>query len=205
MRSLDLPRSAAATPSVFVACGCINIHFTNSSSERSPKMKLRVPLLVFLSPLLAVGMMYGQQEKPSVPPDEPSTPEVIKQFNNDKVAELSKEIAGKEDQPAEVVFKNIKILTGVPAGNLLKIMQMGYDRALGTSCAHCHVPGQWDKDDKRPKQIARDMATMSHNIIFDLLRNIDGIKDREPRVNCTTCHRGQLKPALDMDADGTKK
>jgi Photosynthetic reaction centre cytochrome C subunit len=168
-------------------------------------MKMRISLPAFLSPLLAVGMMSGHQEKASVSPDEPSTPEAIKQFNDDKVAELSKQIAGKEDQPAETVFKNIKILTGVPAGNLLKIMQMGYDRALGTSCAHCHVPGQWDKDDKKPKRIARDMVKMDHDVIFDFLRNIDGIKDRNPLVNCTTCHRGQLKPALNLDADGTEK
>ena len=120
----------------------------------------------------------------------------------DKVAELSRQIAGKEDQPAEAVFKNIKILTGVPAGNLLKIMQMGYSRSLGTSCAHCHVPGQWEKDDKKPKQITRDMTKMAHTITFDLLRNIDGIKDRDPIVNCTTCHRGQLKPALNLDSTG---
>jgi hypothetical protein len=159
----------------------------------------------WLGPLLAIALIYGQQEKPSAPADEPSTPEAIKQFNDERVAELSEQIAGKADQPAEAVFKNIKILTGVPAGNLLKIMQMGYSRSLGTSCAHCHVPGQWEKDDKKPKQIARDMSKMAHTIIFDLLRNIDGIKDRDPLVNCTTCHRGQLKPALNLDSDGTKK
>jgi Photosynthetic reaction centre cytochrome C subunit len=168
-------------------------------------MKLRIPLLALLLPLLAVEMMYSQQEKASVSADEPSTPEAIRQFNDDRVAELSKQIAGKEDQPAEAVFKNIRILTGVPAENLLKIMQMGYSRSLGTSCAHCHVPGQWEKDDKKTKQIARDMSKMSHTIIFDLLRNIDGIKDRDPLVNCTTCHRGQLKPALNLDSDGTEE
>ena len=167
-------------------------------------MTLSVSKIAWLAPLLAVVMIYGQQEKPSVLADEPSTPEAIKQFNDDKVAELSKQIVGKEDQPAETVFKNIKIFTGVPAGNILKIMQMGYSRALGTSCAHCHISGQWEKDDKKPKQIARDMAKMSHTIIFDLLRNIDGIKDRNPLVNCTTCHRGQLKPALNLDSDGEK-
>jgi len=168
-------------------------------------MKLRIPPLALLLPLLAVEMMSSPQKKASVSADEPSTPEAIRQFNDDRVAELSKQIAGKEDQPAEAVFKNIRILTGVPAGNLLKIMQMGYSRSLGTSCAHCHVPGQWEKDDKKTKQIARDMSKMSHTIVFDLLRNIDGIKDRDPLVNCTTCHRGQLKPALNLDSDGTKK
>jgi len=176
-----------------------------AATRKEANMKPAISLAALLSPLLAVGMVYAQQEKPPTPPFEPSTPEAIKQFNDDKVAELSKQIAGKENQPAEAVFKNIKILSGVPAGKLLQIMQMGYSRSLGTSCVHCHVPGQWEKDDKPPKQIARDMSKMSHTIIFDLLRNIDGIKDRDPLVNCTTCHRGQLKPALNLDSDGTKK
>ena len=168
-------------------------------------MMPRIVKTGWLGLLLAVGMIYCPPAKAAALADEPSTSEAIKQFNEDKVAELAKQIAGKEDQPAETVFKNIKILTGVPAGRLLKIMQMGYSRSLGTSCAHCHVPGQWEKDDKKPKQIARDMSRMAHTISFDLLRNIDGIKDRDPLVNCTTCHRGQLKPALNMDSDGAKK
>lgn len=168
-------------------------------------MTPRISKTAWLALLLATGIAQSQQDKAPVPADEPSTPEAIKQFNDEKVAELSKQIVGKEGQPAEEVFKNIKILTGAPAGSLLKIMQMGYSRSLGTSCAHCHVPGQWEKDDKKPKQIARDMSKMAHTIIFDLLRNIDGIKDRDPLVNCTTCHRGQLKPALNLDSEGTRK
>jgi len=154
--------------------------------------------------LLAGGIAYGQQGKTAASPAEPSTPEAIKQFNDEKIAQLAAQIAGREEQPAEAVFKNIKILTGVPAGKLLKIMQLGYSRSLGVSCVHCHVPDQWEKDDKPAKQIARDMSKMAHTIIFDLLRNIDGLKDRTPLVNCTTCHRGQLKPALDMD-DAARK
>jgi hypothetical protein len=166
---------------------------------------LRSFLRTLLAFLLSVVIAQGVQEKPSPSPSEPSTPEAIKQFNDEKLAELSKQIAGKEDQPAEAVFKNIKILTGVPAGRLLKIMQIGYSRSLGVSCAHCHTPGQWENDDKPAKRIARDMSKMSQTIIFELLRNIDGLKDREPLVNCTTCHRGQVKPALDMNADEAKQ
>ncbi len=165
--------------------------------------KMTTLLTAFLAALLAVGIAHAQ-EKPSIFPGEPSTPEAIKQFNDDQIERATKQIAGKEDQPSEVVFKNIKILTGIPAGKVLKIMQMGYSRALGVSCVHCHVPDQWDKDDKPAKQIARDMSKMAHTIIFDLLRNIDGLKDRNPLVNCTTCHRGQVKPALDLDADQGK-
>jgi hypothetical protein len=168
-------------------------------------VRMRAFQTALLAFLLAVGIVHGQQKQTSASPNEPSTPEAIKQFNDDQVAAISKQIAGKEALPAETVFKNIKILNGVPAGNLLKIMQMGYSRALGVSCAHCHVTGQWDKDDKPAKPIARDMSKMAHTIIFDLLKNIDGLKDRNPLVNCTTCHRGQVKPALNMDAEGTKK
>jgi len=158
----------------------------------------------FLTSLLAVGTARAGQEKTSAQVREPTAPEAIQQLNEDSVATLSKQIAGKEDQPAEAVFKNIKILTGVPAGRLLLIMQNGYSKSLGVSCVHCHVPGQWDQDDKPPKQITRDMSKMAHTIIFDLLRNIDGLKDRNPIINCTTCHRGQLKPAVNMD-DAPKK
>jgi cytochrome c peroxidase len=162
-------------------------------------MILNTFLKVSVASLLAAGIVYAGQEKSSAPTAEPATPEAIKQFNDDSVAALSKQIAGKEDQPAETVFKNLQLLNKVPAGRLLAIMQMGYSRSLGVSCAHCHVPGEWQKDDKQPKQITRDMAAMSKTINQDLLKNIAGLKDRTPIVNCTTCHRGQLKPALNID------
>ena len=168
-------------------------------------MELRILPSVVLASLLAIGTVYGQQSRNSDTSIEPTTPEAIKQFNDGQVAEASKQVVGKEDQPSEAVFKNIKILKGVPAGHLLGIMQIGFSKSLGTSCAHCHVPGQWEKDDKPAKPIARDMWKMMHTINGDLLKTIDGLKDRTPIVNCTTCHRGHLKPALDLEADETKK
>jgi Photosynthetic reaction centre cytochrome C subunit len=154
--------------------------------------------------ILAVGLGYGQTGRTPDVAREPATPAAIEQLNDESLAKLSTQIASRENEFAEAVFKNIKILTGVPAGKLLRIMQIGYSKSLGVSCIHCHVPDQWEKDDKPAKQIARDMSKMAHTITFDLLRNIDGLKDRTPLVNCTTCHRGQLKPALDME-DGAGK
>jgi hypothetical protein len=171
------------------------------------KMRTKMRILAVMGSifLFAISFSYGQQVRGFKTPDEHSTPEQIKKFNDEQVAALLKQIAGKENQPAELVFKNIRILAGVPAGNLLKIMQMGYSRSLGVSCAHCHVEGQWEKDDKPTKQISREMSDMDHYVITNYLRKIDGIKDRDPLVNCTTCHRGQLKPALNLDTDGAKK
>jgi photosynthetic reaction center cytochrome c subunit len=155
--------------------------------------------------LLGASLPFGQQEKGSKTPDERSSPEQIKKFNDEQVAALLDKIAGKENQPAELVFKNIKILAGVPAGNLLKIMQMGYSRSLGVSCLHCHLEGQWERDDKPTKQITREMSEMDHDVIAKYLSKIDGIKDRDPIVNCTTCHRGHLKPALNLDTEAAKQ
>ena len=115
-----------------------------------------------------------------------------------KLAELTKQIAGKENLPAEQVFKNIQILKGIPAGRLLRIMELGYSRSLGVNCTHCHVVDQWDKDDKPTKPIAREMSKMVQTINNDLLKPIKNLKGPNPVVNCTTCHRGQIKPALNL-------
>jgi hypothetical protein len=109
-------------------------------------------------------------------------------------------IKGKERMPAESVFKNIRTLKGVFAGGLLRIMNLGYGRSLGVGCAHCHVVGEWDKEDKPQKQIARDMAAMSAAINTQLLPAIKNLKSDKPVVNCTTCHRGDVKPALNLPA-----
>lgn len=121
-----------------------------------------------------------------------------------KLAELRKKIAGRENEPAETVFKNIQFLKGVPAGRLLNIMRLGYSRSLGVNCTHCHVVDEWEKDDKPTKQTARDMAQMVRRINNDLLKSIKNLKSESPVINCTTCHRGQTKPALDLPESAPK-
>ena len=107
-------------------------------------------------------------------------------------------IAGKENVAAESVFKNIKLLKGVPAGRVPRIMNLGYGRSLGVRCAHCHVQDQWEKEDKPQKQIARDMADLSRTLNTELLPKIKNLKSEHPVVNCTTCHGGQVKPATNL-------
>src|SRR5260370_5573878 len=70
------------------------------------------------------------------------------------LAELGKKITGKENKPAEEVFKNIRLFKGVPAGRLLRIMELGYSLSLCVNCTHCHFVDQWEKDDNPTKQIA---------------------------------------------------
>ncbi len=114
------------------------------------------------------------------------------------LADLRKAIAGREEKPAGEVFKNIQMFKTMPAARLLRVMEMGYAKSLGVDCTHCHVPAQWEKEDKPTKQVARDMAAMVGNINKEQLKNIKNLKSAEPVINCTTCHRGQTKPALNM-------
>ena len=111
-------------------------------------------------------------------------------------ASVMRSIAGRENQPAESVFKNIKILKGVPAGRLVSIMNMGFGRSLGVSCGFCHVPGKWDLDDKEEKNTARLMVAMVQTINRDYISKVpvDSGAPR-PMVNCFTCHRGSTRPA----------
>jgi len=114
------------------------------------------------------------------------------------LADLRKTIAGQENKPAGEVFKNTQMLKAMPAGRLLKVMELGYAKSLGVNCTHCHVAGEWDKEDKPTKQITRDMAAMVATINNDQLKKIKNLKSPDPVINCTTCHRGQTKPALNL-------
>jgi hypothetical protein len=115
--------------------------------------------------------------------------------------DVLQQIQGKETMPAESVFKNIKLFKGRPAGQLLRIMNGGWGRNLGVGCAHCHVVGEWDKEDKAQKQIARDMTAMVQQINTQLLPNIKNLKSERPTVTCATCHRGDVKPATSLPAE----
>src|SRR5690242_9361613 len=70
----------------------------------------------------------------AAPPSAPAPPGLQNpnQENNDQIARaVLEKIAGHENEPAEQVFKNIQSLKGMPAGRLVRVMNMGYSRALG--------------------------------------------------------------------------
>ena len=159
-----------------------------------------ISLVITVALLLASGFLIGKSGSANNSTTDLETKSATSQvFDQEaKLAELRKQIAGKEQMPAETVFKNIQFLKGVPAARLLAVMKIGYSRSLGVNCTHCHVVDQWEKDDKPTKQTARDMAQMVRTINNDLLKNIKNLKSESPVINCTTCHRGQTKPALDL-------
>lgn len=95
--------------------------------------------------------------------------------------------AGRENLPAEQVFKNIEILKGQPASQLIRIMD-AFNASLGVECTHCHVAGAWEKEELEAKPTARRMFKMIDNISK---KHFEG-KDE---VTCWTCHRGCPKPS----------
>lgn len=92
-----------------------------------------------------------------------------------------------QEKATEQVYKNIQVLKGVPASQL-DAMMASFTGSLGVRCSHCHIPGQFEKDDKPAKQTARKMIRM----VFELNK---GSFDGRGAVACVTCHRGQTKPA----------
>ena len=121
------------------------------------------------------------------------------EFDQEKALQaLREQIIGKEEMPASEVFENIKIFNRLPAGRLLRIMEFGYSRSLGVTCIHCHNPEKWSSDEKEEKLITREMSEMVNTINNELLANIQELGGRNAVVNCTTCHKGQKKPALSM-------
>jgi len=89
-------------------------------------------------------------------------------------------------KPAEQQFKNIQVLKGVPADEVVPAMQF-ISSSLGVQCEFCHVRGAFEKDDKKPKQVARKMIEMQMAIDHD---NFKG----EQAVTCFSCHRGAENP-----------
>ncbi len=110
---------------------------------------------------------------------------------------------------AEQQFKNIKVLKGIPAEQVMPAMQF-IAASLGVECEYCHVRSErglaFEKDDKKPKETARKMIKMMFAINTD---NFDGKRE----VTCYSCHRGAADPVgtpivateeLPPDAGGKK-
>ncbi|HRH41357.1 MAG TPA: c-type cytochrome [Pyrinomonadaceae bacterium] len=84
-------------------------------------------------------------------------------------------------------FKNIKVLTDMPADQMGKVMNQ-ISASLGVNCAFCHVVDQWEKDDKKSKDEAREMMRMTFELNKAHFNN-------RPEITCNTCHNGHDHPA----------
>jgi photosynthetic reaction center cytochrome c subunit len=99
--------------------------------------------------------------------------------------------ADQARQPAEMVFKNIQVLKGVPADEFLG--SMGFiSNALAVNCTYCHLGeggGGWDEyaKDNDKKVTARRMIAMMRTI------NQNYFAGRRV-VTCVSCHNNHNRP-----------
>ena len=109
------------------------------------------------------------------------------------VADLMKQIAGHEKDPAGQVFKNVVLLKDMPADQFLTTMDRGYGYALGRGCTFCHEGGgDYAADTKQEKKTARTMIEIVASINKDLMPKMPNA--RPPQIQCVTCHRGNSSP-----------
>ena len=141
------------------------------------------------------------QRASTAAPTPAMNPDSIAAVRDSAMRGVLRAIAGREQLPAESVFTNIRTLRGIPAGRLPRMMNLGFGRSLGVGCDHCHDPADWASDVKPQKQIARQMFAMTDTINRRLLPGIANLQSAQPVVNCTTCHRGAVKPAIELPQD----
>jgi Photosynthetic reaction centre cytochrome C subunit len=117
-------------------------------------------------------------------PQEIKTPD----WQDEAIEELKKRIAGREDEPAGKVFKDIETFKGIAAKRLPGAM-IGLTRLIGVDCTYCHVKDQWEKNDKPAKLTTRKHFQMQSEILEKYF-------DKKNKVTCWTCHRGQPNAEL---------
>ena len=132
-------------------------------------------------PLIELYKQQGNVAKAAELSDEIST--ALDQGSDQNVEKPS---SGSSPQLTETAFKNVQVLKGFPADQLIPAMRF-ITASLGVECGYCHVPDHFDKDDKKPKQIARGMMRMMLAIDKN---SFDGNRE----VTCYSCHRGSPKP-----------
>ena len=183
---------------------CVHCHVRSDfpSDEKPPKERARVMLKMNAAindhtfggevRVTCYTCHRGEPVPPPLPP-----PRALPDFEA-PVPELREE---DKQKPAEAVYQNIKVLKGAPAERVM--IAMGFiANALAVRCSHCHVPGRWDSDEKRPKQRAREMFALlgfiNKTYYPEAARGVQGA----PSASCSMCHRGSPVPARKAEDTG---
>ncbi len=109
----------------------------------------------------------GQQVTTLAPRRPPPSRDSLEKLRAVYVAQIMGEIAGRENQPAEQVFKNVQVLKGITAAELVHKMDKEYATPLSWNCTNCHrlaTQGNWASDTATDKKRARFMQQMTNDI-----------------------------------------
>ena len=111
------------------------------------------------------------------PPTSPETP----------FSEWKEKLAPPDEtKTAGEYYKNIQLLGDIPAPKLIATMKY-YCRSLNVRCTHCHILGEFSRDDVPAKQQAREMIKLVASIGKEYFPGKSG-------PTCWTCHRGDVTP-----------
>ena len=157
----------------------------------------KIILLCFLTAIVVAVVSFDSKKRIAISDSKQIIQDSLEEDRAKYTKLIRESIKGMENMRADSVFKKIKMLK-IPAVRLLAIMNIAYSRSLGVSCGHCHNTADFSSEEKRQKDVTRQMATMSRTINNDLLKNIKGLNSETAVINCTTCHRGEITPALDL-------
>ena len=169
-----------------------------SSCSRTPATQSPAPSAATPAPSAPTGQP-ATNAQPGGPPTagpraRPSRDSLTK-LRAAYVAQVMKQIAGHENEPAEQVFKNIQVLKGISAAELVHKMDKQFGEALSWNCTNCHrfaPQGNFASDTSTDKKRARFMIQMTNDINANQLPKLYP-KDT-PQVTCATCHRGYNEP-----------
>jgi hypothetical protein len=106
---------------------------------------------------------------------------------------------------------NIQVLPKEWPGSRLRPVMMGFTRALGVRCTHCHVGEEgkplsaydFASDANANKNRAREMLRMLGSI-NEHLKNIEPSGDKRVNMWCHTCHSGRPRPMTLEEEMGEK-
>jgi len=156
---------------------------------------MRSSFLVLVSGgLLVAGLAAAAPQEPHAapPPAHEAEKGAAPAADPHRDSPLRKLIAGHESEPAETLFKNVKVLKGLTVKQFVDTME-GFSHALGTNCKKCHDTENFASDDKEEKTAARGMVLMTRDINEKYLKTMPGL-DKGAHAGCLTCHHGQVNP-----------
>jgi hypothetical protein len=95
-------------------------------------------------------------------------------------------------KPPATAPKNLQVLPKDISPRELKATMESFADQLGVKCTFCHVPDEYERDDKPHKKDARRMIKLVQDMRANAARYF--VEDLPPeRINCWLCHRGKAE------------